>query len=92
MERRTFVAAWAAAFSIPLIAGAQARVSGTVKWFDATKGFGFIHPDDGGHDVFVHIDAVHRAALSDLKKGQKISYVLETDRVKTFATALKLED
>ena len=47
--------------------------TGTVKWFNATKGFGFIQPDDGGTDVFVHISAVERAGLSSLNEGQKIS-------------------
>ena len=50
---------------------------GTVKWFNATKGFGFIQPDDGGQDVFVHISAVERAGLRTLNEGQKLSYELE---------------
>jgi CspA family cold shock protein len=54
--------------------------SGTVKWFNATKGFGFIHPDDGTADVFVHISAVERAGLSSLLDGQKVSYEIETGR------------
>ena len=54
--------------------------TGTVKWFNATKGFGFIQPDDGGNDVFVHISAVERAGLRTLNKDQKVSYELETDR------------
>ncbi len=54
--------------------------SGTVKWFNATKGFGFIQPDDGGKDVFVHISAVERAGLTGLNDGQKVSYEMETDR------------
>ena len=54
--------------------------TGTVKWFNATKGFGFIQPDDGGSDVFVHISAVERAGLGSLNEGQKLSYVLEQDR------------
>ncbi|AFL50908.1 CspA family cold shock protein [Sinorhizobium fredii] len=54
--------------------------TGTVKWFNATKGFGFIQPDDGGADVFVHISAVERAGLRELKDGQKITYELVADR------------
>ena len=53
--------------------------SGTVKWFNATKGFGFIQPDDGGADVFVHISAVERAGLGSLNEGQKVSFELERD-------------
>ncbi|NOX39709.1 MAG: cold-shock protein [Alphaproteobacteria bacterium] len=54
--------------------------NGTVKWFNATKGFGFIQPDNGGSDVFVHISAVERAGLSGLDDNQKVSYELETGR------------
>lgn len=54
--------------------------TGTVKWFNATKGFGFIQPDDGAADVFVHISAVERAGMAGLKDGQKINYELVTDR------------
>ena len=53
---------------------------GTVKWFNDTKGFGFIQPDDGGKDVFVHISAVERAGMQGLTEGQKVSYEMETDR------------
>jgi cold shock protein len=53
---------------------------GTVKWFNGEKGFGFIQPDDGGKDVFVHISAVERAGIRSLNEGQKISYEMETDR------------
>ena len=53
--------------------------TGTVKWFNATKGFGFIQPDDGGKDVFVHISAVERAGLSNLAEGQKVSYEMKAD-------------
>jgi CspA family cold shock protein len=53
---------------------------GTVKWFNATKGFGFIEPKDGGKDVFVHISAVERAGLRTLNDGQAVTYELETGR------------
>jgi cold shock protein len=54
--------------------------TGTVKWFNATKGFGFIQPDNGGPDVFVHISAVERAGMTTLNEGQKISYEVLADR------------
>jgi cold shock protein len=54
--------------------------TGTVKWFNAVKGYGFIQPDAGGKDVFVHISAVERAGLAGLNDGQKVSFDLETDR------------
>ena len=54
--------------------------TGTVKWFNATKGFRFIQPDDGGKDAFVHISAVERAGLSNLSEGQKLEFELVTDR------------
>ncbi|GJE04063.1 MULTISPECIES: cold-shock protein [Methylobacterium] len=54
--------------------------TGTVKWFNDQKGYGFIQPDDGGKDVFVHISAVERAGLRGLVEGQKISYELQTDK------------
>jgi len=53
---------------------------GTVKWFNSQKGFGFIQPDDGGKDVFVHISAVERAGMSNLNEGQKVSYEVVADR------------
>lgn len=53
---------------------------GTVKWFNATKGYGFIQPDDGGKDVFVHISAVERAGLRELNEGQKLSYEIVADK------------
>jgi CspA family cold shock protein len=53
---------------------------GTVKWFNAQKGFGFIEPQEGGADVFVHISAVERAGMRDLREGQKISYEIVQDR------------
>jgi cold shock protein len=54
--------------------------NGTVKWFNSQKGFGFIAPDGGGNDVFVHITAVERAGLSTLNEGQKVSFDLVADR------------
>ncbi|MDX2144965.1 MAG: cold-shock protein [Rhodospirillaceae bacterium] len=63
--------------------------SGTVKWFNKVKGYGFIQPSDGGKDVFVHITAVERAGLDSLNEGQKVSYDLMTERGKTAATNLK---
>ncbi len=65
--------------------------TGTVKFFNEQKGFGFIQPDDGGNDVFVHISAVNDAGMQTLREGQKISFDIETDekRGKTNATNLK---
>jgi CspA family cold shock protein len=54
--------------------------TGTVKWFNATKGYGFIQPEDGSTDVFVHISAVERAGMNGLNEGQKLSYELATDK------------
>ncbi|MFQ8430255.1 cold-shock protein [Amaricoccus sp. W119] len=54
--------------------------NGTVKWFNATKGFGFIQPETGGKDVFLHISALERAGLREIADGQKVSYELETGR------------
>ena len=54
--------------------------NGTVKWFNNQKGFGFIQPDDGGKDVFVHISAVERAGLRDLNEGQKVAYDIVADK------------
>jgi len=65
--------------------------NGTVKWFNPTKGFGFIQPEDGGSDVFVHISAVEQAGLAGLDDNQKVSYELEAGRNgKESATDLKL--
>ncbi len=54
--------------------------TGTVKWFNETKGYGFVQPDNGGKDVFGHVSAVERSGMRGLAEGQKISYELETDR------------
>ena len=66
--------------------------TGTVKWFNDTKGYGFIQPDDGGGDVFVHISAVEKSGLRTLKDDQKVEYELHTDerRGKTSAVDLKV--
>ena len=66
--------------------------TGTVKWFNSTKGFGFIQPDDGGKDVFVHVSAVERSDLRSLGEGQKISYELERDRKTGRESAVNLRD
>ncbi len=66
--------------------------SGTVKWFNHVKGFGFIQPEDGAKDVFVHISAVERAGLSNLKEGQKVTFDLERGQQgKVSAVNLKAE-
>ena len=63
--------------------------TGTVKWFNPTKGYGFIQPQDGGRDVFVHISAVERAGLSSLNEGQVLNYELVSNRGKESADNLK---
>ena len=63
---------------------------GTVKWFNATKGFGFIQPESGNKDVFVHISAVHAAGLKGLNDGQRVSYEVQMERGKVSAGNLKL--
>ncbi len=65
---------------------------GTVKWFNAQKGYGFIQPADGGKDVFVHISAVERAGLGSLNEGQKVKYEVARDRGKDAAANLSLAD
>jgi CspA family cold shock protein len=66
--------------------------TGTVKWFNATKGFGFIQPQEGGKDVFVHISAVERSGMNGLNEGQKISYEIATERGRSAAVNLKAGD
>jgi len=65
--------------------------TGTVKWFNPTKGFGFIQPDDGGPDVFVHISAVERSSLGSIQEGQKLGYELEHDQRSGKASAGQLQ-
>ncbi len=64
--------------------------TGTVKWFNPTKGFGFIQPDQGGADVFVHISSLERAGMRTLNEGQKVSYEIATEKGKASAVNLKL--
>ena len=64
--------------------------TGTVKWFNTEKGFGFIQPSDGGKDVFVHVTAVKEAGLMTLDEGQKVQYEMRTERGKTAAADLKV--
>lgn len=66
--------------------------TGTVKWFNTQKGFGFITPSDGGKDAFVHISAVERSGLGNLREGQKISYELVSDRKTGKMSAENLQD
>ena len=63
--------------------------TGTVKWFNPAKGFGFIEPENGGNDVFVHISAVERSGLTTLDEGQKVSYEIQEERGKQSACDLK---
>jgi cold shock protein len=65
--------------------------NGTVKWFNAQKGYGFIQPENGGADVFVHISAVERAGLSTLNDGQKLSFELQQDPRKGKSSAVDLK-
>jgi CspA family cold shock protein len=64
--------------------------TGTVKWFNATKGYGFIQPDSGGKDVFVHISAVEKAGLGDLREGAKVSYDVVPNKGKESAENLRV--
>jgi cold shock protein len=77
-------------YSIVLLNSEMNVATGIVKWFNATKGFGFIQPDDGGQDVFVHISAVERAGLSGLAEGQTVSYEVQVDRKRGKSSAENL--
>jgi cold shock protein len=70
--------------------GDEGMPTGTVKWFNGQKGFGFIQPHDGGNDVFVHISAVERAGLSGLAEGQKVSFEVKTDKMRGKVSAENL--
>jgi CspA family cold shock protein len=76
--------------SAAITKGAHVMPNGTVKWFNATKGFGFILPDDGGKDVFVHITAVQKAGLQGLKENQKVAFEVASERGKPAAINLKV--
>ncbi len=65
--------------------------TGTVKWYNAQKGYGFIQPDNGGKDVFVHATALERAGMRDLREGQKVSYELQTDQRSGKTSAANLQ-
>ncbi|WP_028880753.1 cold-shock protein [Terasakiella pusilla] len=66
--------------------------TGTVKWFNSTKGYGFISPEEGGKDVFVHISALHESGIQQLNDGQKVSFDISISRGKEAASDIKLVD
>ncbi len=84
--RRTFVLRF---FNIAM--KGFVMTTGTVKWFNSTKGFGFIQPDNGGADVFVHISAVERAGMREIVEGQKIGYEMERDNKSGKMSACQLQ-
>jgi CspA family cold shock protein len=77
--------------AIVVVARESDVASGTVKWFNPTKGYGFIQPDTGGKDVFVHISAVEKAGLNDLREGDKVKYDIISDRGKESAGNLQVK-
>jgi CspA family cold shock protein len=90
--RRVFLAIGSVvAIGVSIVLKGSAEVTtGVVKWFNATKGFGFIQPDNGGKDVFVHISAVEKAGLSSLNEGAKVSFAEMGNRGKTSAENLRV--
>ena len=77
------------AYDVPANLEISEMASGTVKWFNSQKGYGFIQPTGGGRDVFVHISAVERAGLSSLNEGQQVEFEIEDNRGKTSAVNLR---
>jgi len=71
------------------VAGKGDMANGTVKWFNTAKGYGFIQPEDGGKDVFVHVSAVERAGLNGLNEGQRVAFELQAERGRTAAVNLR---
>jgi cold shock protein len=76
---------------VVLAVDGKIMATGTVKWFNGQKGFGFIQPDDGGNDVFVHISAVERAGLSNLAEGQRLSFEVKVDPKRCKSSAENLQ-
>jgi CspA family cold shock protein len=91
-ERSLYFAGFLAPFlrATKTLVGRSDVATGTVKWFNATKGYGFIQPDNGGKDVFVHISVVEKAGLSSLNEGAKVSYEVSMDRGKESAGNLRV--
>jgi cold shock protein len=89
----TFDLNWGSAHAGPFLNSSKERpmTMGTVKWFNSEKGYGFIQPDDGGKDVFVHVSAVEQAGLRSLNEGQKIGYEVEADRRTGKSSATRLQ-